>query len=585
MVAESAGMQLVMESDLTETSQRWLWALLLVGLCVRLIGLDEPLVDQQAWRQTDTAAIARNFYEEDFDILHPRVDWRGTTSGYVETNFPLYPFLVACSYAVVGGSYEWLGRLLSALFSTLTAALLYRLASRIYPDRPRLPLLAAFLYLAMPLNVFFGRTFMPEALMVLLSVASLLTFLRWLERPGSAAFLLAVLASALCFLVKIPTLYIGFPLVALAWWRWEGWRFIAQPNLWVFAILVLAPSVWWYDHAADLFHQTGITFGIWNRYGYNKWSHELLLEAGFYLEVGTRLVHRVFTPVGAVLVLWGLVTAWPLRAASGPASGQHPQQRRAPEWMPYVWLGGIALYVLLVPEGNRKLHYYQMPFVPVGALFAALPLARLTAGGHGGSGRNPTGRQGFAGSDRGRVLAAVALLAIAGYSAWSASSYFDPGDNAHRFYRSSWEAGRLLDEKIPPDALLVTGELDDNSAAPLRAQAPTLLYYFHRKGWQIPVEQFSAGRLDSLSDLGASFFVTAMGYARSDTSFWRELLARGITSPSAYPRVWTDDRRFRRAATAQRGLDRHIVLVDLQRRTSKRRAAQDAEGPTTAKAE
>jgi len=343
--------------------------------------------------------------------------------------------------------------------------------------------------------------------------------------------------------------------------------------MWFFLVAALLPAVMWYGHAMSLFRETGLTFGIFGGTGYDKWAHGLLLTSGFWSSMAERFTFSVLTPAGVVLVVMGIAGLWP--------TGTQGRQR----WYLYAWLGGLLIYLLLVPEGNRKLHYYQMPFVPVGALFAALPLARLTAGGHGGSGRNPTGRQGFAGSDRGRVLAAVALLAIAGYSAWSASSYFDPGDNAHRFYRSSWEAGRLLDEKIPPDALLVTGELDDNSAAPLRAQAPTLLYYFHRKGWQIPVEQFSAGRLDSLSDLGASFFVTAMGYARSDTSFWRELLARGITSPSAYPRVWTDDRRFRRAATAQRGLDRHIVLVDLQRRTSKRRAAQDAEGPTTAKAE
>ncbi len=548
-------------SDLSEGRNLWLWLILLAGMSVRLIGLDEPLVDHQAWRQTDTAAIARNFFEEGFDIFRPRVDWRGTTLGYVETNFPLYPFLAACTYVLAGSYHEWLGRLLSALFSTLTAALLYHLASRIYPGRPRLPELASLLYLAMPVNVYFGRTFMPEALMVFLSVASLLTFLRWMERPGAVAFSLAVLASALCFLVKIPTLYLGFPLVALAWWRWGGWRFLAKPSLWVFAILVLSPSIWWYDHAAGLFQQTGLTFGIWNRYGYDKWSHELLLEADFYFDMCLRLGHRVVTPVGAVLVLWGLVAAWPKRPRP-PLPGQHSQGRQAPEWMPYVWLGGIALYVLLVPEGNRKLHYYQVPFVPVCALFAALPLARL-ATSRGAGGRHSGSRQ--SGSTRGRAVAAVVLLALAGYSAWSVSSYFRPGNPAHRFYRSSWEAGRLLDERIPPDALLVTGEHDDNAATPLRAQSPTLLYYCHRKGWQITLEQFSAGRLDSLSDLGASFFVTAIGFAMSDASFWRELLARGVTFPSAYPRQWTDDRRFRQAVAAHRGLDRNIVLVDLRR--------------------
>ena len=109
----------------------WLPTLLLSGLALRLIGLDEPLIDQQAWRQTDTAAIARNFLDEGYDLLRPRVDWRGISSGVVETNFPLYPYLVACLYGVAGGASEWLGRLLSALFSSLAAVPVYALGRRL----------------------------------------------------------------------------------------------------------------------------------------------------------------------------------------------------------------------------------------------------------------------------------------------------------------------------------------------------------------------------------------------------------------------------------------------------------------------
>ena len=44
----------------------WLWGILLLGLGLRLIGLEEPLIDWRGggWRQTDTAAIARHFCEE-----------------------------------------------------------------------------------------------------------------------------------------------------------------------------------------------------------------------------------------------------------------------------------------------------------------------------------------------------------------------------------------------------------------------------------------------------------------------------------------------------------------------------------------
>jgi len=46
---------------------RVLVVILLAGLGLRLVDIGAPLIDQQAWRQTDTAAIARNYLEEGLD--------------------------------------------------------------------------------------------------------------------------------------------------------------------------------------------------------------------------------------------------------------------------------------------------------------------------------------------------------------------------------------------------------------------------------------------------------------------------------------------------------------------------------------
>jgi len=103
----------------------WFFLLLLLTLLLRLYGINAPLTDAQNWRQTDTAAIARNFFAEDMDIFYPRVDWRGATSGYVECDFPLYPYLVACLYRAAGVPNPLLGRLLSAVFAVLTVAVIF----------------------------------------------------------------------------------------------------------------------------------------------------------------------------------------------------------------------------------------------------------------------------------------------------------------------------------------------------------------------------------------------------------------------------------------------------------------------------
>jgi len=525
-------------------ADRWLWAILALGLGLRLIGVDQPLIDRQAWRQADTAAIARNYYEEGYDLLYPRVDWRGTTEGYVETNFPLYPFLVACIYGAVGGVWEWVGRLLSALFSTAAAALLYFFAWRLY-RHVWAARLSALLFLVFPLSVFFGRAFMPEAAMLFLSVATLLSFDRWTETGRWPDFFLALVSAALCFLVKIPTLYLGFPLVALAWSRW-GWAFLRRPHLWAYLVLALLPALGWHLHAYGLFERTGLTFGIWSGYGYDKWSSELLLSPEFYLLLARRLWHSVFTPPGLILAVLGLTFRW--------------EGRR--EWLLYAWTGGLGLYVLLVPEGNRELHYYQLPFVPVGALLAGKIL---------GQALKPVGETApdwlrWLAARPGKQRAGLVALAVLGtgvYSAWAVQPYYRPPNNVYNYYKSCYVVGQILDRKLPPDVLLVVGDMDENAGAPYRAQSPTMLYYCHRKGWQIALEEFSGDRLDSLTARGADYFLAAGGFVLQNRAFWQELVHRGITIPSEFPRFWKDARPFDQARKRHPGPDRHFFLARL----------------------
>ncbi|MFN9703226.1 MAG: hypothetical protein ACK595_00195, partial [Planctomycetota bacterium] len=78
------------------------------------------------WRECDTQAIARNLAFEDFDLLRPRVDWRGDSDGAVECEFPLYQAAIALALRAFGES-EVPGRLLSLASSLVAAWALHRL--------------------------------------------------------------------------------------------------------------------------------------------------------------------------------------------------------------------------------------------------------------------------------------------------------------------------------------------------------------------------------------------------------------------------------------------------------------------------
>ena len=523
---------------------RWVPPLLAAGLALRLLGIDEPLIDQQAWRQVDTAAMARNFLMEGYDLLRPRIDWRGTSSGAVETNFPLYPYLVACLYGVAGGAYEWLARSLAALFSVLAALPIYALGRRLSPG-PWLARCAAGIYLALPLSWFFGRAVMPEALMILLSVTAIWAFQRWLETSSWIDFGYAATVAGLCFAVKIPTLYLGFPLVAMALSQ-HGWRFLQRPSMWMYLGLVMLPPALWYGHAASLFDETGLTFGIFGNSGYDKWSHGLLLTAGFWWTMINRFLFSVLTPVGSLLAVAGIVGMWP--------RGQQDRHR----WFLYAWLGALMAYVLLVPEGNRKLHYYQLPFVPLASLFAAAPLAALLGEQVAA---NPLHDVLTRAGRSGRWWVVVALGGVVAASAHEVADYRRPP--TYGYYKTCHAAGQALDAKLPLGATVVVGDIDDNWGTPFRAQSPTLLYYMNRKGWQITLNEFDAAHLDSLAALGADFFVVPGGFVLDKPAFLDDLLTKGVATAASFPETWHDRTSFLAGANRHTGPERHVLVVRL----------------------
>src|SRR5437762_11913111 len=73
-----------------------------LAVAVRLIGINQPSIDNWSWRQSDVAAIARNYFQGGFHFARPQIDWAGDQPGYVGTEFPVLPFLAAICYKIVG---------------------------------------------------------------------------------------------------------------------------------------------------------------------------------------------------------------------------------------------------------------------------------------------------------------------------------------------------------------------------------------------------------------------------------------------------------------------------------------------------
>src|SRR5438876_3897419 len=235
-----------------------LWIL---AVAVRLVLINQPYVDYWSWRQSDVAAIARNFFEYGFRFGYPQIDWAGGSGGYVGTEFPILPFLAAIYYKFAG-IHEWIGRSQSVIFFAISLPFFFLLVREIFCGTAAI--WATFFYAFAPLNIFAGRSFMPDVPSLSLGIIGLYFFLRWVRDRKMAPFYLAAIAISLSILIKITSIVIAAPILYLlvaegadlgsAQARYvRGSRSRRQRlQLAAFAGIAVLPSVVWYWHARQI---------------------------------------------------------------------------------------------------------------------------------------------------------------------------------------------------------------------------------------------------------------------------------------------------------------------------------------------
>jgi 4-amino-4-deoxy-L-arabinose transferase-like glycosyltransferase len=439
-----------------------LLAILLLGLCLRLFSITSPLLDAHGWRQIDTAAMARYFYQDSLNPLYPQVNWGGP-HGYVESEFPLVPWIAALLYHAFGPDEVW-GRATSVAFSIALMVCVYLLVAEI--ENVPAARAAALLVAVSPAAVYYGRTFMPDTAMLFFSVAALLGLVRYLQTDSRRALMWGSAALTLGILVKLPAILVLVPIAATAL-QARGRAVLADRRLWLAIAVPLVVAAAWYIHAYVIFLRTGLTFGIlahpartypaviapgpWPDV-FSKWSSvALLADSEFYRQLLQRLVRLHLTPVGLAVALVGLLTL-----------------RGRWSMLPAGWLAAMVMFILVAGEGNIAHDYYQLPLVVVGAIYFGAVAAPLF---NGEWIRVRIGAGWWAPVAVGGVVLALALLMF--FESGVIRTHFRSGRLDMRMLR----AGEAVDRAVRgPDALLVV--VDDYGVT-----SPVLLYFANRRGW------------------------------------------------------------------------------------------------------
>ena len=400
--------------------------LLILAVAARLILIDQPYIDHWSWRQSDVAAVARNFERNGFHFAYPQIDWAGDSPGYVGTEFPILPFVAAICYKFAG-VHEWIGRAQAVVFFAASLPFFFLFVREIFGETTAM--WATFFYSFAPLNVFTGRSFMPDVPSLSLALVGLYFFLRWIDSNKLASYFAAAIAISFALLIKLPSAVIGAPLLFLVLQK-RRWNFLRRPSLWLFAAVTILPSVAWYWHA----YQIAARFYPHHFFGVGGIRIENL---SWYRSILARTTSSSLTPILSILAIFGLFVT---------PGGKYT---RVFHW----WLAAMILFVIIVGYGNRH-PWYQLPLVPIAAAFAGAACAFMQSK---------------------LVVSRIATVSLSG----SVASLFIilACLSVRPLYGSSAQqlrdAGLELNKSTAADSVIVAADMGD----------PTIFYYAERRGW------------------------------------------------------------------------------------------------------
>jgi len=232
--------------------------ILLIGIVIfvggHLYQISAPPNGYHQWRESDTAAVALNYYQEDFSFLTPRINQRGSTDGATGMEMPIYNYTVAALYRLTGPTHVT-PRLLTLFFACLGLWFFYRIVSKISDDST-----ARFATLAMafsPLFFFYSYKIMPDVLMLTLYLGAIYFYLLFGERRQFGWWLLSALLLGLSAGIKPLGLSIYLPFAYLAW-KCSSARWHRLALLLLYAVITITPVLLWMEYAKWLQQSSGL---------------------------------------------------------------------------------------------------------------------------------------------------------------------------------------------------------------------------------------------------------------------------------------------------------------------------------------
>jgi len=331
---------------------RSFWLFLLIGIALRCVAINQPLVDAHLLRQCQTAAATDSLIDQPGFNLSSNIPWVGDIDERYVQELPLYNYLVIGMHRVIG-NLDMSGKIVSTLLWAAAFFCLQFIWQRLL-DREQ-TFWANLLFVIAPLSVFYGQAFMPEMLVQLLAFGFVLLAIRYDETPTLTRWLSCMAVGLTGMLVKLPEIAQLYLILIVLILSREGRKALWRPRYWIAAVLTIAALKFWGNYL-DVVNVGPLSFGS---------SKEKL--SGY---IGTWDSRFQLVPWGMVcFYLSAFVVTGP--SALITAYGLWIFLRRQREKILGLWLLSLAVFYLLwFRLAAPAQSYYNLPaLAPLCALF------------------------------------------------------------------------------------------------------------------------------------------------------------------------------------------------------------------------
>lgn len=444
-----------------------LLTILIVALAMRMYKINTPLADWHSWRQVDTAAVARNFANDGFDLLRPRFDdfsnvqtGEYNPEGLRFVEFPLYNALFAASYkAAPFIPLEQHGRFMSSMFSLITIAVIYYLLRK---EVSKLAAMAgASIYAVMPFFVYYSRVILPDTPAIACVFFSIFLLYRWAHdkdlKFSNFYYGGALVFAAVALLVKPMSLFYFLVLAAIFFRKYRR-KIFTSPLVYIFFVLAVIPFGLW-RYWITLFPVGGPGFE-WLITSVNTFEGQkvIFMRPAFF--------RWVFYERILLLILGG----W-----AGTFLALGAMTRLKKKLVIYSVAASALIYVLVFQGGNVQHDYYQIIILPAIAVMTGVGIHLLFD------------------VEKKTLPRPLLFLAVLGIIGFSFIMSFETVKGYYNVDEGLLNTAELIENSTPKNALVVTDTFGDT----------TLLYNAHRKG--MPA---IADTLPNLKERGMQYFVT-----------------------------------------------------------------------------